>query len=74
MYALSNESDGFQTKMIDKFPELFSGKIGKLKDFELKFHINRNVKPCVQKERKIPFHLKEKVEKAIDDMINYDLI
>ncbi|RNA04235.1 Retrovirus-related Pol poly from transposon [Brachionus plicatilis] len=43
MYALTNESDGFKTKMINKFPELFSGKIGKLKDFELKFHINPRV-------------------------------
>jgi hypothetical protein len=45
-----------------------------LKDYKLKFHINKDVKPIIQKDRKIPFHLQDVIEKTIDDMIRDDII
>ena len=73
-FALESKEDVFHKNVVAKFPDLFSGKIGRLKDYKLKFHINKDIKPIIQKERKIPFHLKEAIEKAIDDMIVDDII
>ena len=40
---------------------VFSGKIGKLKDHKVKFHIDNSIPPVAQKERRIPFALRKKV-------------
>ena len=72
--SVGDQDAVFHNNMVEKFPKLFSGKIGCLKDYQVKFHINENVKPVIQKERKIPFHLKDKIEKAIDDLLDDDII
>jgi hypothetical protein len=36
--------------------------VGKLKDFELKIHIDPEVRPVAQSPRQIPFGLRKKVE------------
>ena len=43
-----------------KFPGVFSG-VGRLKNYQLKLHIDPQVTPVVQKMRRIPFSLKDKV-------------
>jgi transposase InsO family protein len=64
----------FEKQIHKQYPSLFNGKIGKLKDFKLKLHIDTNVKPVQQAERRIPFHLREKVKSLIVNMENDDLI
>ena len=64
----TEERTEFEKKMIEKYPAVFSGKIGELKDYEVEFHIKKDAKPVIQKERRIPFHLKDKIEKALDKM------
>ena len=59
---------------IGKFPLLFSGKIGKLKDFELKIHIDETVQPSIAKTWRIPFHLMDAVTKAFKEMEENDVI
>jgi hypothetical protein len=54
-------------------PELFQG-IGKLKDFKVKLHINDDVKPVVQPHRRVPFHLRKKVEEEIKNLLAQGLI
>jgi hypothetical protein len=44
-----------------KYPILFQG-IGKLKDVEVKLHINQTVAPVTQQPRRISFHFRQKVE------------
>ena len=39
---------------------VFSGRIGKLKDYQVKLHVDKNIPPVAQKERRIPFALREK--------------
>lgn len=51
-----------------RFPNLFSGKIGKLKDYKLKFHIDPYVIPTKQQHYRIPFHLREKVDAELDKL------
>ena len=73
-FSLNGRENNFHKNIVAKYPDLFSGKTGRLKDYKQKFHINKDVKPIIQKERKIPFHLKDAIEKTIDDMIRNDII
>ena len=56
-----------------KYPECFDG-IGKLKDFQLKIHIDPNVKPIAQNPRRIPFSLRKKVENKLHELLEKDII
>ena len=56
-----------------KYPELFSG-IGKLKDCQLKLHIDRKVKPVAQPLRRLPFRITEKVDKKLEELEAKDII
>ena len=49
-------------KLINEYSELFEG-IGKLKDKDIKLHIDESVPPVAQPHRRIPFHMRENVEK-----------
>ncbi|CAF1025218.1 unnamed protein product, partial [Brachionus calyciflorus] len=57
-----------------KYPELFTGMIGKLKNFQLKLHIDETVKPVQAKPRHKPFHLREAIDKQIQSKLEQDLI
>ena len=46
----------------------------KLKDFKVKLHINEDVKPVVQPHRRVPFHLRKKVEEEIKNLLDQGLI
>ena len=56
-----------------KYPELFSG-IGKLKDYQLKLHIDRKVKPVAQPLHRLPFRIREKVDKKLEVLKAKDII
>lgn len=64
-----NSGEGLKSK----YPECFQGT-GKLKDFQLKLHIDRSVKPVAQPLRRLPFSLREKVEKKLEDLESRDII
>ena len=50
-------------KLINSYQQnLFTGKIGKLKDTKIKLHINDKVPSIVQAEHRIPFALRKKIE------------
>ena len=57
-----------------ELPTLFTGRIGKLKDVELKLHIDHTVKPSYEPARRIPYHLQTKVEEELRRMIEDDVI
>lgn len=56
-----------------KFPNLFSG-IGKLKDVEVPLHIDTTVEPVAQRARRIPFHIRKKVEKELSSLEQQGII
>ncbi|XP_053376976.1 uncharacterized protein K02A2.6-like [Mercenaria mercenaria] len=56
-----------------KYPACFQGT-GKLKDFQLKLHIDKTVEPVAQPVRRLPFSLREKVEQKIEDLESKDII
>ena len=56
-----------------KYPSVFQG-IGKLKDYQLKLHIDPSVAPVVQKMRRVPFSVKDKVTAKVNELLEKDII
>ena len=54
--------------LISKYPTVFANRVGKLKNFKLKFHINNNIEPFIEKPRSHPIHLKDKIEDKLRKM------
>ena len=50
------------------------GKVGKVKDFQLKLNIKEDVKPVVQRLRNTRFHLRKQVEEKIKELLDKDII
>ena len=61
------------SELTTRFKDVFIG-IGKLKDFQLKLHIDEQVQPVVQPLRHPAFSLKEKIEKKLDELLREDII
>ena len=62
------------SKMKEKFPNLFSGGIGKLKGYQMKFHIDNSVKPSKQTHYRVPFHLRKLVEDELQKLDSEGII
>ena len=57
----------------DKYQELLTG-VGLLKGYELKLNSDTSVKPVAQPVRRIPFGVREKVEKKLDELLTCGII
>lgn len=51
--------------LVEEYSDIFVG-IGKLKDFQVKLHIDDTVPAVAQAHRRIPFHLRQKVEEQLE--------
>ena len=71
VYSITSE--GTSADIVKNFPDVFTG-VGKLKDYQLKLHVNKDVKPVVQPVRRLPFGLREKVDKKLDDLLKEEII
>ena len=61
--------------LIDFYKDtIFTGKIGKFKDFQVKLHIDEKVPSVAQTERRIPFALRKKVQAEIEKLEQLDII
>ena len=69
IHSIGNDING----IVGRFSKVFSGT-GKLSGCQLKLHINREVTPIAQKPKRIPYHLKDKVQRKIDELLNLDII
>ena len=56
-----------------RFSSVFNG-IGKLKNYQLKLHIDPHVVPVAQKMHRIPFSLKDKVTAKVNELLENDII
>ena len=59
--------------LFDKYQSCFEG-LGKLKDFELDIPIDSTVKPVAQPLRRIPFSLRDQVEKKLEELEDLEII
>lgn len=55
------------------FPNCFNG-VGKLKNVELRIHLKPDAIPVAQKPRRLPFKLREHVEKEVQRLLTNDII
>lgn len=62
-----------QNKQFTKYPAVFKG-IGKLKEKQVILYLKPDAKPVVAPYRPIPFHLREKVDAEIQQMLKDDII
>ena len=60
--------------LLQKFPAVFSGKIGKLKHYQLELNIDSTVQPVVQNARPTPLHYRAKVEAKLKQLEDQDII
>ena len=65
--------DTFLGELKAKYPSVFQG-IGKLKDYQLKLHVDPSVPPVVQKMRRVPFSVKSKVTAKVNELLEKDII
>ena len=56
-------------ELASMFPELFSGKLGRIKDTEVKLEVDENIKPIKQPLRPIAFHYRNAVEKELEKQV-----
>ena len=49
-------------------------RIGKLKDYKVKFQEDKTVKPVITPPRPTPYHLEERINEEIQQMITDDVI
>ena len=66
--TVSVEKNVFQS-----YPSLFSG-LGKMKNIEVKLHIDENVRPIHQSHRRIPFHQRRNLEACVESLLQKDII
>ena len=63
----------FVGQLEEKYPSVFHG-IGKLKGCQLKLHVDPSVTPVVQKMRRVPLSLKDKVTAKVNELLEKDII
>ena len=59
--------------MLD-YKSVFTNKIGRLKYCKIKLQIDQSIKPTIQSYRRPPYHLAAATEKAIDELIENDIV
>ena len=59
--------------ILKKYPENFTG-LGRLKNYQIKLHVDPEVKPHRAPPRPVPYHLRERATKAIQEMIAQGVI
>ena len=60
--------------LVQKFPGVLSGKIGKLKDYQLELNVDSTVQPVIQNPRPTPLHYHAKVEAKLKQLEDQDII
>ena len=59
--------------ILQRYDDVFNG-LGKLKDTKLTQNIDKSVTPVALKQRRIPFHIRKKVDDALNKLLEDDII
>ena len=65
--------DAKLSTLLSKHKEVFKGP-GKLKGHEVKLNIDKEITPTAQPQRRIPFHIREKVGEALKKLVSEEII
>ena len=66
-------AEGSDEDIREEYADILTG-VGKLKDYQLKIHVNKNVTPVAQQVRRLPFGLRDRVDQKLDDLLDKDII
>ena len=55
------------------YKEIFEG-VGKLKEYQVKLHVNTDVTPVAQPVRRTPCSLRDKVKEKIEELVAMDIV
>ena len=70
-YSITEE--GTYADIRRTFADVFTC-VGKLKNYQLKLHVDKTVQPTAQPVRRLPFGLREKVDKKLDELLEKEII
>jgi hypothetical protein len=70
---LSTTNDKKLDKILSKHTTVFKG-LGKLNDVKLQLYIDQDQTPKIQPNRRIPFHIRNKVKNALEELEQEDVI
>lgn len=70
--VIEDEQSSLST-LLSKYEDRFTG-LGKLKDTDVKVHINSRVTPVVQKARRLPILIQKEVDHEIDKLLESGVI
>ena len=73
VHAISDTGDSELNHILNKYDNCFEG-LGKLKDYQLKIHIDENIPPIAQNVLCVPFHVRHQVDEKLDELLNLDVI
>ena len=59
--------------ILAQYPENFQG-LGKLKNHQVRLHVDETIKPVCVPPRPLPYHLRDRAQKVIDEMIEQEVI
>lgn len=66
-------SDKPVQEIINRYKAVFQGQ-GKLNNQQIKLHIREEVRPVVQPQRRIPYHMRKQVSKELSKLVESDII
>ncbi len=64
----------YYSALLSEYDTVFTEKVGKLKGYKVKLHIDRTITPKQQPYRRVPYHLAKPIEKKLDKLIENDVI
>ena len=71
---LENNNRESAQYLLAKYSNVFRPELGKHKHYKVKLHVDPTVKPIVSPPRPTPYHMRERVDKAIQGLIDNDVI
>ena len=71
---LLNKVDNSLEILLRQYPALFSGRLGKMKDFQTKIHAKEGATPKFSKARNVPFALQDAVIKELERLENEGIL
>ena len=73
LHRISDTNDKNLDNILNKHAKVFQG-LGKLKTDKVKLNIDTHQAPKAQPQRRIPYHIRQKVENAIEELEKQDII
>ena len=71
--SVATSSDPHIQEILNKYSTVFEGQ-GKLNNQQIGLHIRDDVKPVIQPQRRIPYHMRKEVSQELQKLLEQDII